>query len=247
MQANEKVVTVKRSIFKVVLWAIGIVFVIWMVLGSFPTGWIYDLAAGTGTAPGAKPDATVAQLTGLSLLDNQNNWRDTPFTVTSDTFVFCPLAKLRDPDEQGIHRTGRRAGNKTVNVKMYAHLRTPMTFSTKLFYSMGMSASYNNYYLVQLADGNYICAFFDNYHILGNWGGRELQLPSGTIRYADTDEKKMLNLVSKDYSVSTEYVLDLYNHDKSSWMLDKLLRIVLALVAIGLVLSLKGLIVKRKK
>lgn len=48
--------------------------------------------------------------------------------------------------------------------------------------------------------------------------------------------KKMLNLVSMDYSISTEYVLDMYNHDKISWMFDKVLRIVLALVAIGIAL-----------
>lgn len=247
MQANEKAVSGKWTISKVVLWAIGVVFVIWMVLGSFPTGWIYDLAAGTGTAPGAKPDATVEQLTGLSVLESHADWQNKAFTLPSDSFVFCPLAKLRDPDEQGLHRTNRRTGSQAVNVKMYAHLRTPTTFSTRLIYAMGMSASYNNYYLVQLADGNYVCAFFDNYHILGSLGGREIQLPVGYIRYADTDEKKMLNLVGKNYSVNTEYVLDMYNHDKSSWMLDKLLRIVLALASIGLALFLKGLIVKHKK
>lgn len=189
MHSNEKTVAGNWTISKVVLWAIGIVFVFWMVMGSFPTGWIYDLSAGTGTTPGTKPDATVTQLTGLSILESYANWRDTPFTVTGDSFVFCPLAKLRDSDEQGIHRTNRRTGSQAVNVQKYAHLRSPMTFSTKLIYSIGMSASYNNYYLVQLADGNYICAFFDNYLILGNLGERKIQLPSGTIRYTDTDEK----------------------------------------------------------
>lgn len=186
MQANEKAVTKKPTLSKVLLWAIGVVFVFWMVMGSFTTGWIYDLTAGTGTVPGTKPNATVEQLTGLSALESHVDWQNKAFTVTSDSFVFCALAKLRNPDEQGIHRANRRA----VNYKMYTHLRSPLTFSTKLIYSMGMSASFNNYYLVQLDDGNYVCAFFDNYHILGNLGGGEIQLPSGYIRYADTDEKR---------------------------------------------------------
>ena len=39
---------------------LGILYFIWMVMGGFPTGWLYDLTVGTGTEQGQWPDESVA-------------------------------------------------------------------------------------------------------------------------------------------------------------------------------------------
>lgn len=207
---------------------VAAVFLCWMVVGSFPTGWIYDLWAGTGTMAGQAPDATVAVLTGSGMLENKADWYERPFTVTSDTFVQTPLVRLRDPDEAGLHRGSRKMGYTTVTVSEHRTLRYPMGPGTRVFYHLGIAGSYNSYQLVQLADGSYICAFFDDYRLLGNVFGGQVKLPTGYVRLAEQYEIGMLETMAETYPVSTQYVLDMYDYDKMAWWIDKPLRLVLA-------------------
>lgn len=224
--------TTEKRVGSSILWTmqliVAAVFLCWMVVGSFPTGWIYDLWAGTGTAAGQKPGVTVVPLTNSGVLENRTIWYEQPFTVTSDTFVQTPLVRLRDPDEAGLHRGSRKTGNTAVTVSEYRTVRQPMGPVTWAFYHLGIAGSYNSYQLVQLEDGSYICAFFDDYRLLGNVFGGPVQLPTGYVRLAEQYEIGMLKTMAEAYPVSTQYVLDMYDYDKMAWWIDKPLRLVLA-------------------
>ena len=212
------------SIFRI---ALNALFLLWMVLGNFPTGWIYDLGAGTGAEPGQKPDPSVAVLTERVEVKTFF-FNKTPGTINSDTLIPCPLLRLRDPGANGIHYTNRSTGNQRIEIAEYHWFDYPISKFQKVLKPLGLASLYNSYYLAQLEDGTYIGVFFDDYLMLGKRLGRETRFPAGYVRYASNEEKKMLNVMAADYDLDTVYILDMYNHEKSSWMIDILLRLVLA-------------------
>lgn len=216
-----------KSPGEVAVLILGAFFWLWMVMGSFPTGWIYDLWAGAGAKTGQKPDSSVAVLTRQEeveafFLDGA------PVTAVSGTFITCPLMRLRDLREEGIHNTNRETGNQRIMVTEYLHFNHPMTAVQRLTKPLLFSASYNSYRLVPLSDGTYLCTFFDDYLLIGKGKNKEIKLPAGRIRYTTNEEAKMLKTMSEDYEVNSVYILDLYNHKKISWILDKVLRLLAA-------------------
>ena len=96
-----------RSILKI---ALGIVFGAWLMMCA-PTGWIYDLWAGTGTGQGQTPDPSVSVVHTQSDVEDayfQNN----PVTATKEGLIEAPLLRLRDTDEAGEHTHRTRGGGK---------------------------------------------------------------------------------------------------------------------------------------
>lgn len=217
---------------------LGALFFLWMIMGSFPTGWIYDLAAGTGTAPGQKPDGSVVWVTAQGDLQKLCV-SETPVTVNSSTFIASPLMRLRDSSEAGIHKTNRSTGYQNVEVKEYHRFDYPITGRQKLIKSLVLAASYNNYYLAQLEDGTYVGVFFDDYQMITKQSGKELSLPAGELRYGTGEERRMLNKMAADYEVNTFYILDMYHHGRVWWGLDKLLRlgIAMGILFVGILLK----------
>lgn len=99
MKENKRI-----TIHSVVINIIGVLFTFWMVMGAFPTGWLYDLGVGTGVEQGQKPSSNVRTI------ESKEDARElffeedpVPATVTGATFVRCPLMRLRDSAEEGIH------------------------------------------------------------------------------------------------------------------------------------------------
>lgn len=226
----------RQSSIKLGLWSF---FLFWMVMGSFPTGWIYDLWAGTGIDTGQKPDSSVVLLTKQEevkafYLDH------TPATVLGDFFIACPLLRLRDLKEEGIHTTNIETGRQRIMISGYQRFDYPMNWFQKIAKPIVFSASYNGYYLVQLSDGTYLCTFFDDYLMMGKTFQKEIKLPAGKVRYTTTEEKNMLRKMSKDYDVDIVYVLDMYNHKKSSWLIDKPLRLFSVLAMTFVYVYMKG-------
>lgn len=194
----------------------------WLVLGGFPTGWIYDLKVGIGTEQGQKPDAAV------QVVHTQDDVEDfffkkTPANVSKEKLIQCPLMRLRDTGYAGEHTNARK---RTVVIPEYKIMSYPVSFAQKTVNQFAGSALYNNYYLAPLEDGSYVCVYFDDYHMLRS--GEEL--PTGFVRYATTEEKKMLHGMAEEYEVDPVYVLDMYRHGKVSWMLDFVIRFALVLL-----------------
>ena len=69
-----------RSILKI---ALGIVFGAWLMMCA-PTGWIYDLWAGTGTGQGQMPDPSVSVVHTQSDVE-EAYFQDTPVTISGCT------------------------------------------------------------------------------------------------------------------------------------------------------------------
>ena len=70
---------------------------------TLPTGWIYDLKAGTGTAQGQKTTQAVQQI--FRQEDIQHLfYTNTPATVKGNNIVSCPLARLRDVEQKGTEK-----------------------------------------------------------------------------------------------------------------------------------------------
>lgn len=199
-----------------------------MVMGA-PTGWLYDLGAGTGTEQGQWPGE------GVELLERREEAEtfflaQTPATVGPGTeMTACPLARLRDAGQEGVHYH-RNYGGKWANyVSEYIPAGYPLSAGEKLLQSLGAGGFYNRYYLAQLKDGSFLCVYFDDYLLLG--GGRGY--PTGYVRLATREEREMLAVMGADYDVDGVYILDLYRHGKVNWMWDLTLRLGVCL-AVGL-------------
>ncbi len=197
----------------------------WFIKGSFPTGWIYDIGAGRGTQQGQMPSESVR------LINSQQEVKDfcfekIPATVTKENLVQCPLLHLRDERYKGEHKHKVNGGKRSVNISEYVHTAYPVNLYTKFYCTFFGSGSYNKYYLAPLKDGSYVCVYFDDYLMMKP--GKSL--PTGYIRYADSDEKKMLGMMKEDYTVNTDYVLDMYRHGKVHWLIDSPLRAALVIL-----------------
>ena len=110
-----------RSILKI---ALGIVFGAWLMMCA-PTGWIYDLWAGTGTGQGQTPDPSVSVVHTQSDVEDAY-FQDTPVTTTKEGLIEAPLLRLRDTDEAGehTHRTSG-GGKRTIFIDEYIPVAYP--------------------------------------------------------------------------------------------------------------------------
>ena len=213
---------------------LGILYFIWMVMGGFPTGLLYDLTVGTGTEQGQWPDESVAVVESREEIETYLK-EEKPVTVIGDTFVPCPLLRLRDRSEVGEHYTDV-ATKYTTTTEEYQFLPFPLTPLHKALHLLNGSASYNIYYLIKLQDGSYLCIYFDDYLMLQTLFREKLQLPTGYIRYSNSYERVMLSSMyyEEGFDVNDLFVLDMYRSGKVNWVADKLLRFGLASVfAVG--------------
>lgn len=212
---------------------------LWMMLAA-PTGWLYDLWAGTGTEQGQRPGEGVQQL------QHQEDveaffWAGTPATITGGELVACPLARLRDAEQEGTHYHRSYGAKRAAYVSEYIFANYPLSPWQRTLQGL-VGGFYNRYYLTELEDGSWLCVYFDDYLTLTGGG----EYPTGYIRYTTTEERRVLNQMQADYDLDPVYVLDMYRHGKVSWMLDVLLRLaVLAVVGIGAA-TVRGLWKRRK-
>ncbi len=228
---------------------VGVLFILWMVMGGVPTGWLYDLGVGTGTEQGQKPGS------GVQTIESKEEARKfffeedpVPATVEGTVFVRCPLIRLRDTGAKGTYQNWNRISHSihTTTVDEYQDLDYPITPLQKTLTFLLSGASYNSYYLVQLEDGSYLCVFFDDYLMLQKVLGGEIDLPVGYVRSCTSFEHSVLYDMAKecDYDVDVTVVLDMYRDGKCPRFLDAGLRF---LFAIAIVASIKLVLDKRKK
>lgn len=240
MKGKEKRFTLRR----VLLAPIGLIVCLWIVMGSFPTGWIYDLGVGTGTEQGQRPGKDAVPLQEQDEVE-WLFWRKDPVAVTGSNLIRCPLARLRDPKQEGGHTHRRNGTKRTVYVSEYCTFSYPID----LFYTVSRlfltSGSYNSYHLLELTDGSYLCVYFDDYLLYQGLFLGEIEYPAGYIRQTTTEERRMLNQMSEDYEVDPVYVLDMYRYGKASWVIDLSLRIGLALLIAIAFFAIEELIAQR--
>lgn len=214
-----------QSILKI---AFGIVFGVWLMMCA-PTGWIYDLWAGTGTGQGQMPDPSVFVVHTQANVED-SYFQNAPVTTSKEGLIEAPLLRLRDTEFAGEHTSRRNGARRTVMISEYIPIAdlAPVRGLLLNFLAPGF---YNRYYLAPLEDGSYVCVYFDNYLMLRP--GEEL--PTGYVRYATAEEKTMLRQMAEEYEVNPAYVLDMYRHGKVSWMLDLAIR-----AGVGLLLLVVG-------
>lgn len=163
----------KFSLFTFLRKGLCTLLALWVLLAA-PTGWLYDLWAGEGSGQGQRPDDSV------SLLRRQEEVEafflsGAPATVSGGQRVACPLARLRDPGQSGIHhRNG--PGRGSVYVSEHIAADYPLSPWARAVQSV-VGGFYNRYYLLELDDGTYLCTYFDDYLTL--MGG---EYPAGTVR-----------------------------------------------------------------
>ena len=218
----------KHSLQSILKIALGIVFGIWLMMCA-PTGWIYDLWAGTGTEQGQTPNPSVSILHTQADVED-SYFQSAPVTASKEGLIEAPLLRLRDTEYAGEHTSRKNGVRRTVTISEY--IPTAGSGPVRGFLlDFLASGFYNRYYLAPLEDGSYVCIYFDDYLMLRP--GKEL--PTGYVRYATTEEKIMLHQVAEEYEVDPVYVLDMYRHGKVSWMLDLVIR-----AGVGLLLLVAG-------
>ncbi|MBD5102278.1 MAG: hypothetical protein HDT27_06210 [Subdoligranulum sp.] len=225
----------KASSFLTILQNTVCAVLVLLMLLAVPTGWLYDLWAGTGTEQGQQPSGDVRQLQRQEEIESFF-LNGTPATVSGDALVSCPLARLRDVSQEGVHTHQGSSGKHSVYVSEYMYADYPVPPFQQFLQSL-VGGYYNRYYLAQLPDGSWLCVYFDDYLA---WTQAE-NYPTGYLRYTTTEERRMLDRMAKDYAVDPVYVLDMYRHGKVSWMLDVLLRLAVCLAAAGIVWGIKGI------
>lgn len=214
-----------RSILKI---ALGIAFGVWLMMCA-PTGWIYDLWAGTGTGQGQTPDSSVSVVHTQAEVEDAY-FQNAPVTASKEGLIEAPLLRLRDTEYAGEHTSARKGVRRTVTISEYVPIADPGPVRSFLLDFLA-SGVYNRYYLAPLEDGTYVCVYFDDYLMLRP--GEEL--PTGYVRYATADEQMMLRGLEDSYEVNWMYVLDMYRHGKVNWILDLAIR-----AGIGLLLLVVG-------
>lgn len=214
-----------QSILKI---AFGIVFGVWLMMCA-PTGWIYDLWAGTGTGQGQMPDPSVFVVHTQADVED-SYFQNAPVTMSKEGLIEAPLLRLRDTEFAGEHTSRRNGARRTVMISEYIPI-ADLAPVRGLLLNFLASGFYNRYYLAPLEDGSYVCVYFDDYLMLRP--GEEL--PTGYVRYATAEEKTMLRQMAEEYEVNPAYVLDMYRHGKVSWMLDLAIR-----AGVGLLLLVVG-------
>lgn len=205
---------------------------LWLMLAA-PTGWLYDLWAGTGTGQGQRPGEGVQQLRRQEDVSSCF-YAQTPATVTGGDLVACPLARLRDAAQEGTHYHRSYGAKRAVSVSEYIYADYPLPPWQRMLQGLA-GGYYNRYYLTELEDGSWLCVYFDDYLTLT--GGDEY--PTGYLRYTTTEERRALSQMQADYDLDPVYVLDMYRHGKVSWMLDAALRFSVLVVGIVLVTTVQ--------
>ena len=221
------------------LWIIlGVAFSAWVLL-SAPTGWIYDLGVGIGIKQGQMPDQSVQIVHTQADVENFF-FQDTPATVSKQDLIQCPLIRLRDPEFAGEHTNAQK---RTTVISEYGTMSYPISFAEKLRIQLSAAGFYNSYYLAPLEDGSYVCVYFDDYLMLQSSD----KLPTGYVRYATPEEKIMLHQMEEDYDVDPVYVLDMYRHGKVNWMVDFIIRFVVAMFVVVAGMSVHERLKKNSK
>ncbi len=209
-----------------------------LVLLAAPTGWLYDLRAGEGTGQGQRPSADVQRLRRQEDIETCF-LNSTPATVDGGELAACPLARLRDVGQAGVHTHHNSGVKRSVSVSEYIYADYPLP-PLQRFVQGFAGGYYNRYYLAELADGSLLCVYFDDYLA---WTGADT-FPTGYVRYTTTEERRMLNRMAGDYEVDPVYVLDMYQHGKVNWMLDVLLRLAVCVAAAVIVWGIKKAVSK---
>lgn len=211
------------------------------LLCAVPTGWLYDLWAGEGTGQGQRPTEEVRQVTGQEDVE-AFFLAETPATVTDGEMVACPLMRLRDVEQEGVHYYRRRGRTRTTYISEYKLAGYPLSKKERLLQTIVGGSLYNRYYLKELSDGSWLCVYFDDYLALTD----NARYPTGYVRYTTTEERRMLDEMAEDYDLNTVYVLDMYRHGKASWVADGMVRIVMMVVVIFVVVTVQGMWKKRR-
>ena len=209
-----------------------------LVLLAAPTGWLYDLRAGEGTGQGQRPSADVQRLRRQEDIETCF-LNSTPATVDGGELAACPLARLRDAEQAGVHTHYNSGVKRSVSVSEYIYADYPFP-PFQRFIQGFVGGYYNRYYLAELEDGSWLCVYFDDYLA---WTGADTY-PTGYVRYTTTEERRMLNRMAGDYEVDPVYVLDMYQHGKVNWMLDVLLRLAVCVAAAVIVWGIKKAVSK---
>ena len=204
-----------------------------LVLLAAPTGWLYDLRAGEGTGQGQRPGSDVQRLRRQADIETCF-LNSTPATVDGGELAACPLARLRDVGEAGVHTHHNSGVKRSVSVSEYIYTDYPLPPFQRFVQGL-VGGYYNRYYLAELEDGSWLCVYFDDYL---TWTGADTY-PTGYVRYTTTEERRMLNRMAGDYEVDPVYVLDMYQHGKVNWMLDVLLRLAVCVAAAVIVWGIK--------
>ena len=209
-----------------------------LVLLAAPTGWLYDLRAGEGTGQGQRPSADVQRLRRQEDIETCF-LNSTPATVDGGELAACPLARLRDVGQAGVHTHHNSGVKRSVSVSEYIYADYPLPPFQRFVQGL-VGGYYNRYYLAELEDGSWLCVYFDDYLA---WTGADTY-PTGYFRYTTTEERRMLNRMAGDYEVDPVYVLDMYQHGKVNWMLDVLLRLAVCVAAAVIVWGIKKAVSK---
>ena len=212
-----------------------------LVVLALPTGWLYDLWAGTGTEQGQRPSEDVQQLQQQEEIETFF-LSSTPVTVTDGELVACPLARLRDLEQEGTHDHHNGGIKRSVYISEYITADYPLSSWEYALQRVAAGGFYNRYYLMELGDNSWLCVYFDDYLALIGTD----TYPTGYVRYTTTEERRMLKQMAEDYDVDPVYVLDMYRHGKVKWMLDVLLRLTVCVVAAVIVWGIKKAVSKCK-
>ena len=201
--------------------------------------WLAVRFAGRG-GNGARPAAQ----RGCSAAPAAGGYRNfllssTPATVNGGELVACPLARLRDGAQEGVHTRHNSGVKRSVSVSEYIYADYPLPPFQRFIQGFA-GGYYNRYYLAELADGSWLCVCFDDYLAWTEAGN----YPTGYVRYTTTEERRMLNRMAEDYDVNPAYVLDMYQHGKVNWMLDVLLRLAVCVAAAVIVWGIKKAVSK---
>ena len=211
-----------------------------LVLLSAPTGWLYDLWAGEGTEQGQRPGADVQRLRRQEEIETCF-LNSTPVTVNGGELAACPLARLRDAGQAGVHTHHNSGVKRSVSVSEYIYGDYPFPLLQRLLQGFA-GGYYNRYYLTELEDGSWLCIYFDDYLA---WSGAD-NYPTGYVRCTTAEERRMLNQMAEDYDVDPAYMLDMYRYGKVSWRMDVLLRLAVCAVAAAVVGGIKKAVSKRR-
>ena len=206
---------------------------VFLVMLSAPTGWVYDLWAGEGTEQGQRPSVDVQRLQQQEDIETCF-LSNTPVTVNNRELAACPLARLRDSEQAGVHMHHNSGVKRSVSVSEYIYADYPIP-PLQRFVQGFVGGYYNRYHLLKLEDGSWLCVYFDDYLALTGADN----YPTGYVRYTTTEERRMLNQMAEDYDVNPVYVLDMYRYGKVSWMMDILLRLAVCVAAAVIVWSIK--------
>ena len=205
-------------------WIVGAALALLVVL-ALPTGWLYDLRAGTGAEQEQRPGEDVQHLQRREEVETCF-LNGTPATVDGGELAACPLARLRDVGQEGTHYHHNGGAKWSVYVSEYITTDYPLPAWEYALQRVAAGGFYNRYYLMELGDNSWLCVYFDDYLTLTETDA----YPTGYVRYTTTEERRMLNRMAGDYDVNPVYVLDMYRHGKVSWMLDAGLRLAVVLV-----------------